>query len=132
MANTLEDHQRIVEKSNNFRDYLIPLDHPRLHPSDRDARTHAQGVLSNREIFLVPVQEGWRENYEKPYHGFTTDGDVVPDLWHLNAEANGPTKQMVEAADALLVVASDQEKKGFQYPVTVSYTHLTLPTIYSV
>lgn len=117
MANSLEDHNRIVEKSNNFRDYLIPLDHPRLHPNDRDARRHAQGVLSNREIFLVPVQEGWRENYKKPYYGFTTDGKVVPDLWHIDPNANGPSEEMVKAAEALLKTATDKEKEGFQYPV---------------
>jgi hypothetical protein len=71
MANTLADHSKIVEVSKNFRDYLIPLDHPRLHPSDRDARTHGKGVLGNEQIFLTPVAKGWLEDYQKPYHGFT-------------------------------------------------------------
>ena len=117
MANTLAEHNKIVETSGNFRDYLIPLDHPRLHPSDRDARTHAKGVLGNEQIFLVPVARGWLENYEKPFKGFTTDGNVVPDLWHYDAKANGPTAKMVGAAKALIEAATAEESKAFRFPV---------------
>ena len=116
MANDPRESAKIVETSGNFRDYLIPLDHPRLHPSDRDARTHAKGVLSNEEIFLVPVARGWLGNYEKPYKGFTTDGNVVPDLWHYDSSANGPTGKMVEAAKAVISAASEDESKAFRYP----------------
>lgn len=117
MANDPRESAKIREVSGNFRDYLIPLDHPRLHPSDRDARTHAKGVLSNEDIFLVPVARGWLENYEKPYVGFTTNGDVVPDLWHYEASAGGPTAKMVEAANAIITVASENEATAFRYAV---------------
>ena len=117
MANDPSESAKILETSGNFRDYLIPLDHPRLHPSDRDARTHAKGVLGNEQIFLVPVARGWQENYQKPYKGFTTDGNVVPDLWHYDASANGPTSKMVEAANALLKTAPEEESKAFRYPI---------------
>lgn len=117
MANDLASHNKIVETSGNFRDYMIPLDHPRLHPNTRDARTHAQGVLANESIFLVPVARGWLENYKKPYHGFTTDGKVRPDLWHADPSANGPTKEMVEAARKVIDAASEKERKGLSYPV---------------
>ncbi|KAK6417828.1 hypothetical protein LTR95_017277, partial [Oleoguttula sp. CCFEE 5521] len=96
MANDLASHNKIVETSGNFRDYLIPLDHPRLYPSDRDARTHSKDVLSNESIFLVPVARGWLENYKKPYHGFTTDGTVQTDIWHADPSAKGPTAEMVK------------------------------------
>ncbi|GAB1726973.1 hypothetical protein NU195Hw_g2889t1 [Hortaea werneckii] len=117
MANDPRESAKIVEASGNFRDYLIPLDHPRLHPSDRDARTHSKGVLGNPEIFLAPVAKGWLENYKKPYHGFTTDGNVVPDLWHYDASANGPTAKMVAAANAVISTASQDESKAFRYDV---------------
>lgn len=117
MANDLASHNKIVETSGNFRDYLIPPDHPRLHPSERDARTHAKDVLGNPNIFLVPVAQGWLENYKQPYKGFTTDSNVVPDLWHIDPKANGPTKEMVEAAKAVLAAASTHESKAFRYPV---------------
>lgn len=117
MANDPRESAKIVETSGNFRDYLIPLDHPRLHPRDRDARTHAKGVLSNEEIFLVPVARGWVDNYDKPYKGFTTDGNVRPDLWHYDSNANGPTKEMVEAAKGVLSAASAEESKTFRFPV---------------
>lgn len=115
MANTLADHNKIVEVSKNFRDYLIPLDHPRLHPNDRDARTHGKGVLGNEQIFLTPVAKGWLENYQKPYHGFTTDGHVRQNLWRADPSANGPTKEMVQAAKSLIDVATEEEKKGFRF-----------------
>ncbi|OQO07699.1 hypothetical protein B0A48_07396 [Cryoendolithus antarcticus] len=118
MANDLASHNKIVETSGNFRDYLIPLDHPRLHPSDRDARTHSKDVLSNESIFLVPVARGWLENYKKPYHGFTTDGTVRPDVWHADPSANGPTAAMVQAAHAVIQAASEDERKAMRYPVT--------------
>lgn len=117
MANDPRESAKIAETSGNFRDYLIPLDHPRLHPSDRDARTHAKGVLGNESIFLTPVARGWVENYNKPYQGFTTDGNVVGDLWHYDASANGPTGKMVEAAKNLISTASPQESKAFRFPV---------------
>lgn len=117
MANDPRESAKIVETSGNFRDYLIPLDHPRLHPSDRDARTHAKGVLGNEDIFLVPVAKGWLANYEKPYKGFTTNGDVVPSLWHYEPSAGGPSAKMVEAANAIISVASEAEAKAFRYPV---------------
>jgi hypothetical protein len=117
MANTLADHNKIVEVSKNFRDYLIPLDHPRLHPNDRDARTHGKGVLGNEQIFLTPVAKGWLENYRKPYHGFTADGKVQQGLWRADPQASGPTGEMVDAAKKLLSVANEKEKKAFQYEV---------------
>jgi len=117
MANTLADHNKIVEVSKNFRDYLIPLDHPRLHPNNRDARTHGKGVLGNEQIFLTPVARGWLENYQKPYHGFTADGKVEQGLWRADPQAKGPTAAMVDAASNLLSVATVQEKKSFQYEV---------------
>lgn len=117
MANTLADHNKIVEVSKNFRDYLIPLDHPRLHPNDRDARTHGKGVLGNDGIFLTPVARGWLQNYQSPYHGFTTDGTVRQNLWKADPKANGPTKEMVAAAENLFKVASTDEQKRFSYDV---------------
>ncbi|KAK4951927.1 hypothetical protein LTR10_009847 [Elasticomyces elasticus] len=117
MANDPSEAAKIVETSGNFRDYLIPQEHPRLHPSDRDARTHSKGVLGNEQIFLVPVARGWLENYQKPYEGFTTDGDVVSDLWHYDATANGPTADMVSAAQSLITAASTEESKTFRFPV---------------
>jgi hypothetical protein len=115
MANDLASHNRIVETSKNFRDYIISLDHPRLHPSTRDARTHSKDVLSNESIFLVPVARGWIENYQKPYHGFTTDGNVRPDIWRADTEAHGPTKEMAEAAKKVIEAASEKERNGFSY-----------------
>ncbi|KAK3677626.1 hypothetical protein LTR78_002476 [Recurvomyces mirabilis] len=117
MANDPSESAKIVETSGNFRDYLIPLDHPRLHPSDRDARTHAKGVLGNEQIFLTPVARGWVENYNKPYWGFTTNGAVVPDLWHYDSAANGPTAGMVDAATGVIATATEQESESFKYPV---------------
>lgn len=117
MANTLADHNKIVEVSKNFRDYLIPLDHPRLHPNNRDARTHGKGVLGNEQIFLAPVARGWLENYQKPYHGFTTDGNVREGLWSADPQAKGPTRGMVDAAKKMLSVATEEERKAFSYEV---------------
>ena len=107
----------IVELSKNFRDYIIPLDHPRLHPNDRDPRTHSKGVLGDSSIFLNPVAHGWLKLYEEPYKGFTTDGQVREGLWTLDKSANGPTSAMVRAAEGVLQAASDAERQRFSYPV---------------
>lgn len=106
-----------AEKSGNFRDYLIPLDHPRLSPRDRDPRTHAAGVLGNKEIFLTDVAKGWQRLYEAPYKGFTADGSVVPNLYQHESDPDGSTLGMFEAAQQLLSVASDTELKKFRYPL---------------
>ncbi|KAI9658604.1 MAG: hypothetical protein M1821_002164 [Bathelium mastoideum] len=107
----------IVELSKNFRDYLIPLDHPRLHPNDRDARTHSKGVLSDSSIFLNPVAHGWLKLYKAPYKGFTTDGSVRDGLWKRDKSANAPTAAMVRAAEGVLKAATDEERRRFSYPV---------------
>ncbi|WPH03793.1 Hypothetical protein R9X50_00667600 [Acrodontium crateriforme] len=117
MANSLSDHVKIVEESNSFRDYLLPLDTPRLHPSDRDARTHAKMVFGDPKVFLTPVARQWEKNYQQPYKGFTTNGEVIPNLWKYNAKANGPTEAMATAAKALLEAATEDESKAFRYPV---------------
>lgn len=106
-----------AESSGNFRDYLIPLDHPRLFPRDRDPRTHAEGVLGNPKIFLVDVAKGWKENYKQPYKGFTTDGNVVPNLYQHHPDPDGLTEAMVTAANKLLQTASKGEKDKFCYPI---------------
>lgn len=106
-----------AEKSGNFRDYLIPLDHPRLFPRDRDPRTHAKGVLGNPDIFLTDVAFEWKRKYEQPYHGFTTDGNVIPGLYQHRPDPNGPTSDMVAAAKTLLETASNEESQRFRYPM---------------
>ncbi|KAI9698117.1 MAG: hypothetical protein M1820_007625 [Bogoriella megaspora] len=107
----------IVEESGNFRDYIIPLEHPRLHPNDRDPRTHSKGVLGDESIFLTPVAQNWLRLYEAPYKGFTTDGNVREGLWHRDASANGPTEAMTKAAEKVLSTATEAERKRLSYPV---------------
>jgi hypothetical protein len=51
MVNTLSDHNKIVEVSKNFADYMIPLDDPKLHPTIEMQRHIAKAFCSTSESF---------------------------------------------------------------------------------
>ena len=94
--------------SNNFRDLIPPPDHPRIAGiSDRDAYSHAAHALATRPRVQTLLTER-RARIDEPFHGITTDGDVVPQLYTL-ADEDAPTAAIVAAARNVLNVASAEE-----------------------
>jgi hypothetical protein len=93
----------------NFRDIVPKPDDPRVAGiCDRDAYQHIAQRLTNPRIKLAV--EGWMKRFAEPFRGITTDGNVVPGLFHLAGE-DAPSEQMVAAARQLLSVVNADEAR---------------------
>ena len=95
-------------------DYFHTASAPKL----QDYHDYAQAHIRDRRISLSPLAKKWLRNYREPYKGFTSDGNIIPGLWKSSPYANGPTQEMVNAAQFLLSVASPNEKARFRHLVT--------------
>jgi hypothetical protein len=95
-------------------DYFHTASAPKL----QDYHDYAQAHIRDRRISLSPLAKKWLRNYREPYKGFTSDGNIISGLWKSSPHANGPTQEMVNAAQFLLSVASPNEKARFRHLVT--------------
>jgi len=99
----------------SFRAYVPPPDHPRVAGlSELDAYTHAERAL--KIPWLNEVFAGWRQLYDEPFFGITTEGRKIPDLYSLASEG-APTGSMVEAAQKLIDHASPEQRVALCHPV---------------
>lgn len=91
----------------NFRDIVPNPDDPRIKGiAARDAYEHAAERLSHPLIGSLFF--GGREKLKEPFKGLSTDGSLVPDLFHI-ADEGAPTPLMVAAAKDLLEIATPDE-----------------------
>lgn len=98
-----------------FRAYVPPPDHPRVAGlSELDAYAHAERAL--KIPWLNEVFAGWRQLYDEPFLGITTEGRKIPDLYSLASEG-APTVSMVEAAQRLIDHASPEQRVALCHPV---------------
>jgi hypothetical protein len=78
---------------------------PRAHTEARTKNNpRAQGLLAN-----------WEKMLNGPFHGITTDGNIIPDLYAPRPEG-APTLAMIEAVNALLALAP-REGKTWCFPI---------------
>jgi len=98
----------------HFRDFLFPLDHPRLAGlADHDATSFADSLHDHP--ILKSVLADWTELFETTtFQGITTDGAVVPDLFALGGDEGAPTAAAVAAAEALGEHLGDRRGLLFQ------------------
>jgi hypothetical protein len=101
--------------SNNFRDYLLPLDSPRIvNARGLDPFEYAKPILQRPDArFLI---DSWMFLYAKPFKGITTNGVKQEGLFHLTDEGLD-TKAAVKAATALLASLNEEERSKIQYPI---------------
>ncbi|KAJ6488842.1 hypothetical protein C8R45DRAFT_992992 [Mycena sanguinolenta] len=93
-----------------FREILPRPDHPKIAGiSGHDALSWCQ---SRREIpapaWLIDRLEA--KNLERPYKGFTADGNVQEGLYDYAEDEGAPVEEMVSAANALLGVLSEEQR----------------------
>lgn len=104
-----------MTQSNNYHDILFPLDSPRL-VSCRGKDVYQYG----KDIFDFPPAAAliayWRTLYEAPFKGITSNGEILPGLFHL-ADEGAPVKAMTQAAAKLLAALSGREREQVCYDI---------------
>ncbi len=65
----------------------------------------------------APILFGtWEKLFQEPFKGMTTDGHVIPDLYHLKPEG-APVAEMMQAVAGLLALLGEEQKKAMWFPV---------------
>jgi hypothetical protein len=78
---------------------------PREHAQNRLKSPRAQSLFGN-----------WKQLFEEPFRGITTDGRVVPDLYAPRPEG-APTLAMIEAVNALVARMSPEQRRASCFSV---------------
>ena len=68
--------------SNNFRDYLFPLDSPRLSEA-RSVSAREFGQAARQNPVVGPMIAEWDRRSREPFLGITTDGQVEGGLFRV-------------------------------------------------
>lgn len=98
-----------------FRDFLYPVDSPRLTPfRNMDPRTFAREVVKD-PIPAALVAE-WKRLNDEPHTCITCDGHKETGLFEIKNE-DAPTAQLVGAAMHMLAVLSPKERDAVRYPI---------------
>lgn len=101
--------------SNNFRDYLFPLDSPRLAPA-RELDCHAFGRAMRDFPPAAALIRSWEALAAQPFKGVTADGVLIPGLFPLGPNG-APVAAMATAARELLGRLSDDEREMVRFPL---------------
>jgi len=80
----------------------------------KSARGHVEERLKSERV--QQLFGPWRELYEQPFKGMTTDGNVIPDLFELRPEG-APTEAMINATMALLRMLSPEQKAAMSFSI---------------
>lgn len=111
--------EKISLKSTNWRDFIPSQESARSIELAR-SNTYEWTDLRCAEPFVAEWSKTWDRHYNEPYQGITTDGHVIPDLYHLSNEGQdhgAPIMEMVRVAKELLAVASPTERKTLVFEV---------------
>ncbi|XEV04695.1 hypothetical protein FSHL1_009982 [Fusarium sambucinum] len=116
-----------------FRDYIPPSDAPRsIQLAESDHYQWATHRCS--EPFMIGWLKSWKELYDQPYKGITTDGNVIPNLFRLadmDQDFGAPSYAAKVARDAI-DIASAEEKEKLLRPVDAPEWRFWLnPEIYA-
>lgn len=102
----------------SFREFLYPGDHPRLTAIRGRGVHDYREYAANVDPFTSELVAGWKPLYGNDFHGVTTDGEIVPDLYTLRDAPPGtaaPTAAMVQAAKVYLASLSDAQRAKAVY-----------------
>ncbi|KAF4334578.1 hypothetical protein FBEOM_11587 [Fusarium beomiforme] len=94
---------------------------PKISPVTMDAASMQFNSFEDWNLwpYSGSLEYAWKERYDQPYKGITTDGNVHPNLFHL-ADKNenfGASTHAVKAAQNAINVASDEEREKLLRPV---------------
>lgn len=99
----------------SYRKFLQPLDSPKLAPyRGMDYQEFAEDRYT--APFLQDLLAYWESLYREPFRGITTDGTVIPGLYHLPAEDRAEP-ELAAAAERVLAALTDDERDRYRYPI---------------
>ncbi|KAM0189111.1 hypothetical protein ACHAPI_010256 [Fusarium lateritium] len=116
-----------------YREYIPPADVLRSKQL-RESDTYQWAGLRCSEPFMIGWMKAWKELYDEPYKGITTDGNVIPDLFRIADEGEdfGASTQSAKVAQGAIRVASAEEKEKLLRPVDAPEWRFWLnPEIYA-
>jgi hypothetical protein len=98
-----------------FRDIIPSPTHPRIAGiAEHDALSWCE---SRRQIeapaWLINRLDG--KNLEKPFKGFTTDGNIRKELYKYSDDEGAPTEEVIAKTDSLLNILNSEQKKAVQF-----------------
>ncbi|KAL1970392.1 hypothetical protein VTN77DRAFT_5552 [Rasamsonia byssochlamydoides] len=101
-----------------YRQYLPDLNQPRFTTmKNQDAHEYAHDFKTKHvPPWLYALYEHWRDLYEEPFQGITTDGHIRPGLFTLQDEEI-PIDEIVDAAQQLLGQLNDDQRKTLCYHI---------------
>jgi len=106
--------------SGEYRQYLFPLEHPRL-AEIRGLDPYTYGEFATRPgTFTGGLVQGWRPLYRNEFRGITEDGALREGLHPLEPARPGeeaPVRPMIAAAGELLAALDGDARERVRYPV---------------
>ncbi|MBJ7576814.1 DUF3500 domain-containing protein [Devosia sp. MC532] len=99
--------------SNNFRDYMLALDTPRIaNARGLDPFVYAQPILKTERAIALNAE--WQSRYNQPFKGVTADGTVIEDLFALEDQGFDPAPA-VAAMEKMLAALSPEHQAGIAH-----------------
>jgi hypothetical protein len=93
-----------------FRKLIPQSDHPKIQGlQESDALQWAELKRHSKEIGYM-VERLDKNNIEKPFRGFTSDGVVKEDVFKFAEDEGAPTEAMIAAAEELLSILTTDQK----------------------
>jgi hypothetical protein len=104
--------------TSQFRQYLPDLATGRFTKAkDQDIYEYTQFFRETKTPpWLHNLTQIWEVLYREPFHGVTTDGNVIPDLFKVEDEELD-IESIVQATDSLLDRLTSAEREKIQYPL---------------
>ena len=99
-----------------FREIIPPPGHPKIAGVDK---SNALEWCDSRTKIDAPawlINRLRKQNIDKPYVGFTTDGKVREGVYKYAEDEGAPVEEMTEAAKGLVDLMSEEEKKRTIFP----------------
>lgn len=104
--------------SSDFRDHLLPYDHPRLS-TYRSCDPYSYVDALRQDPFIDGVLSGWTSMFESidVFRGITTDGRPVPDLFETCHDEGAAVGTAVDTALGLLEALGPEEQARILHPL---------------
>ncbi|KAK0383017.1 hypothetical protein NLU13_8933 [Sarocladium strictum] len=106
------------DASRTYHEFLPNLDQPRFQTMQKqDAHEYAAAFKQDGQPpWLHALYLHWRDLFNEPFRGVTTDGHVKPNLYALQDEGM-PIDDIVAAAEAVLALLTDEQRSTLEYHI---------------
>ncbi|RMZ79849.1 hypothetical protein DV737_g3264, partial [Chaetothyriales sp. CBS 132003] len=104
--------------TSEFRAYLLDLNCERfLNARDQDPYSYADAFKTKQQPpWLYDLSKTWESLLDEPFHGLTTNGNILPGLFKLQDE-EVPIQEIVLATQNMLDQLSSEQRDSLLYPV---------------